>query len=64
MDGGDTPAAPLYTVLPERRAAGGAVGGAMMGSTHTYDVKKASQAMSGGTQSVSESRELKKCELH
>ena len=31
--GGDTPA--LYTVLPEKRAA---VGGAMMGSAHTYEL--------------------------
>ena len=31
--GGDTPA--LYTVLPEKKTA---VGGAMMGSAHVYDV--------------------------
>ncbi len=43
MEGGDqTPN--LYTVLPERRAASGAVGAAMMGSTHTYDVRKAGMA--------------------
>ena len=31
--GGDTPA--LYTILPEKKAA---VGGAMMGSSHVYDI--------------------------
>lgn len=36
MEGGETPS--LYTVLPEKR--GERVGAAMMGSTHTYDVRK------------------------
>ena len=31
--GGDTPA--LYTILPEKKTA---VGGAMMGSAHVYDI--------------------------
>ena len=34
--GGDTPA--LYTILPERKQA---VGAAMMGSTHAYDLAAA-----------------------
>ena len=35
--GGDTPA--LYTVLPEKKTA---VGGAMMGSAHIYDISAVS----------------------
>lgn len=34
---GDTPA--LYTILPEKQAA---VGGAMMGSSHVYDISAVS----------------------
>ena len=34
--GGDTPA--LYTILPEKKTT---VGGAMMGSTHAYDLAAA-----------------------
>ncbi|XP_064408037.1 splicing factor 3B subunit 2 [Latimeria chalumnae] len=37
MDGGETPQ--LFTVLPEKRTA--TVGGAMMGSTHIYDISAA-----------------------
>jgi len=36
MEGGETPSLP-YTVIPER--ANQRIGGSMMGSTHTYDVK-------------------------
>jgi splicing factor 3B subunit 2 len=35
--GGDTPALP-YTILPEKKSG---IGGAMMGSTHVYDVTSA-----------------------
>ena len=38
MEGGDTPA--LYQILPEKRM-DGAVGRAMMGSSHTYDLSSA-----------------------
>lgn len=38
MEGGETPSLP-YTVIPER--ANQRIGGSMMGSTHTYDMKTA-----------------------
>ena len=40
--GGDTPA--LYTVLPEKKTA---VGGAMMGSAHIYDISAVSLDTTG-----------------
>ena len=43
--GGETPA--LYTVLPEKAAA---IGGAMMGSAHVYDI---GAAVPGATKKVS-----------
>jgi len=52
VEGGDTPS--LYTVLPERRAEGGA-GRAMMASTHTYDL---SQARGGGVDVALDPSEL------
>merc|ERR1712218_439551 len=38
MEGGETPSLP-YQILPEKQ--GGRIGNAMMGSTHTYDIKRA-----------------------
>ncbi len=35
-------------MLPEKRAGSGAVGSAMMGSTHTYDIRKATEKSGGG----------------
>lgn len=48
MEGGETPS--LYTVLPEKRAE--RVGASMMGSTHTYDVRKGSTAPALDTSGV------------
>ena len=47
--GGETPA--LYTVLPEKTAA---VGGAMMGSSHVYDI---GAAVPGAIKKVSAAKE-------
>merc|ERR1719167_1058666 len=38
MEGGETPSLP-YQIIPEKQ--GGRIGNAMMGSTHTYDIKRA-----------------------
>ena len=38
MEGGETPSLP-YQIIPEKQ--GGRIGAAMMGSTHTYDIKRA-----------------------
>merc|ERR1712013_698412 len=38
MEGGETPSLP-YQIIPEKQ--GGKIGNAMMGSTHTYDIKRA-----------------------
>merc|ERR1712062_53515 len=37
MEGGETPSLP-YQIIPEKQ--GGRIGNAMMGSTHTYDIKR------------------------
>uniref|UniRef100_A0A671NG53 Splicing factor 3B subunit 2-like n=1 Tax=Sinocyclocheilus anshuiensis TaxID=1608454 RepID=A0A671NG53_9TELE len=48
MDGNETPQ--LFTVLPERKA--GAVGAAMMASTHIYDMSTVFSGLGGDSQAV------------
>ena len=51
--GGDTPA--LYTILPEKKSA---VGGAMMGSTHVYDIAAAAAGKKVGEKAATDGIEV------
>merc|ERR1719289_484412 len=51
MEGGETPSLP-YTVIPERRNE--RIGGSMMGSAHTYDIKAGGKAQTKGKEAAVE----------